>query len=154
MSKLLPVTDFGEFEHLLPHPLEERLTAKVVTAHSALQVCSAVSVLRREDALDDQVIRVIERAQSNFSEAIAAIRGLGEDALVSEIGDWLLGIGTRIKAEWNGELEAGAFAASVVEGALGSESCETGALEGALILSLQWDADPGSAVANFESPEE
>ena len=154
MSKLLPVTDFGAFEHLLPHPLEERLTAKVVTAHSALQVCSAVSVLRREDGLDDQVIRVIERAQSDFSETITAIRGLGEDALVSEIGDWLLGIGTRVEAEWNGELEAGAFAASVVEGALGSESSETGTLEGALFLSLQWDADPASAVANFESPEE
>ena len=31
---------------------------------------------------------------------------------------------------------------------------ETGTLEGALFLSLQWDADPASAVANFESPEE
>ena len=154
ISQLWPVTDFSEFEHLLPHPLEERLTTEVVAAHSALQVRSALSVLRRGDGLDDQVSRVLERAQSDFSEAIAAIRSLGHDTVVSEVVDWLLEIDARIEREWNGEIKPGKFADAVVEGALGDGSFEFGTLDAALLVSLEWDADPARAVALIEELRE
>ena len=154
ISELWPVTDFSEFEHLLPHPLEERLTTEVVAAHSALQVRSALSALGREDGLDDQVIRVLDHAQSDFKEAIAAIQSLGQDTVVSEIVDWLLEIDTRIGREWNGEIRAGTFAEGIAEGALGDGSVEFGTLDAALLVSLQWDADPASAVALIEQASE
>ena len=55
ISQLQPVTDFGEFEQVLPLPVEERLAGEVVAALSALQECSALSVLGYEGDLDDQV---------------------------------------------------------------------------------------------------
>ena len=154
ISQLWPVTDFSDFEQSLPGPLEERLTTEVVAAHSALQVRSALSVLGREDSLDDQVVRVLEHAQSDFNEAIAAIQSLGQDTVVSEIVDWLLGIDTRTKGEWDGEVRAGSFAEGVIEGALGDRSFEFGTLDAALLVSLEWDADPASAVALIEQLRE
>ena len=154
ISKLWPLTDFSEFDQVLPQPLEERLTAQVVGSHAALQVCSALSVLGQEGSLDDHVLRVFERAQSDFNEAIATIHGLGQDTVVSEIVDWLLGIGTRIEREWNGEIRAGTFAEGLIEGALGDGSFDFGTLDAALLVSLEWDADPVSAVALIEESRE
>ena len=150
ISQLWPVTDFSEFEHSLPHPLEERLTTEVVAAHSALQVRSALSVLGREDGLDEQAARVLEQAQGDFTGAIAAIQSLGQDAVVSEIVDWLLKIDPRIEGEWDGEVRAGTFAEGMIEGVLGDGSFEFGTLDAALLVSLEWDADPASAVALIE----
>ena len=152
--KLWPVTDFGEFEHLLPHPLEERLTTEVVAAHSALQVRSALSALGREDGFGDQIVRVLEHAQSDFNEAIATIQSLGQDTVVSAIVEWLLEIDTRIEGEWNGEARAGSFAEGIIEGALGAGSVSFGTLDAALLVSLEWDADPASAVALLEQASE
>ena len=150
ISRLWPVTDFSEFEHSLPHPLEEQLTTEVVAAHSALQVRSALSALGREDGLDEQVVRVLEQAQRDFAGTIAAIQSLGQDAVVYEIVDWLLGIDTRIEGEWDGEIRAGTFAEGMIEGMLGDGSFEFGTLDAALLVSLEWDADPASAVALIE----
>ena len=150
ISRLWPVTDFSEFEHSLPHPLEERLTTEVVAAHSALQVRSALSVFGREDSFDEQVARVLEQAQSDFTEAVSAIRGLGHDAAISEIVDWLVEVDARIEGEWEGEVGAGTFAEGIIEGVLGDGSFEFGTLDAALLVSLEWDADPANAVALIE----
>lgn len=148
--QLWPVTDFSEFEHSLPDPLEERLTTEVVAAHSALQVRSALSVFPGENGQDAQVVRVLERARSDFSDAVAAIQGLGQDTVVSEIVNWLLEIDTQIEGEWDGRIRAGTFAEGIIEGALGDRSFEFGTLDAALLISLEWDADPANAVALLE----
>ena len=51
ITKLWPAIGLGEFEHLLPPPLDQRLTTPVINAHSALQVCSGISTLGGEDGL-------------------------------------------------------------------------------------------------------
>ena len=50
-SKVWAVGNLGEFEHLLPEQLDQRLTSPFVAARSALEVYSALSVLRREGGL-------------------------------------------------------------------------------------------------------
>ena len=153
-SKLRPVSNLGEFENLLPQPLEQRLTTSVIAAHSALQVLSGLSILHREDRLHDQVTKVLERTLDDYHQAITATRDLGGDLLVDGIADLLEQTGKRIQGEWNGETEAGAFAANMAEGALvGDGSPEAEGLQGALYLSLQWDSNPASAVAWLKSPE-
>ena len=154
VSNLWPVSDLGEFEHLLPQPLEQRLTTPVIAAHSALQVISGLSILRRDGGVHDQVSEFLERTVNDYKDGIATIRGFGKDVCVTALVDFLEEIVERIKGEWNGEAEVGAFAASVVEGALGDGSQGAESLQGALVLSLQWDSDPTSAVTWFESLEE
>ena len=97
---------------------------------------------------------MLKDAQSDFKEAIAAIQSLGRDTVVSEIVDWLLEIDTRIGREWNGEIRAGTFAEGIIEGPLGDGSFEFGTLDAALLVSLEWDADPASAVALIEQASE
>ena len=55
ITKLWPVNGLDEFEHLLPPPLEQRLTKLVLKAHPALQVSSGISTLGREGVLPAQV---------------------------------------------------------------------------------------------------
>lgn len=154
IRKLGPVSDFGEFESLLPQPLQLGLTTPVIAAHSALEVRSGLSTLRRENGLHDQVAQSLERTVSNYNDAVAAIRDFGGDVCVTELVNWLEEIEQQIEGEWTGEIEAGTFAASVVEGTLGDGSPEMERFEGALLLSLQWDSDPASSVAWLESLEE
>ena len=154
IRKLWPVSDFGEFEGLLPQPLQLGLTTPVIAAHSALEVRSGLSALRHESGLHDQVAQLLERTVNDYNDAIAAIRDFGRDVYVTALLDWLEEIEQQIEGEWSGEIEAGTFAASVVEGTLGDGSPEMERFEGALLLSLQWDSDPASAVAWLESLEE
>ena len=112
------------------------------------------SILRRDGGVHDQVSEFLERTVNDYKDGIATIRGFGKDVCVTALVDFLEEIVERIKGEWNGEAEVGAFAASVVEGALGDGSQGAESLQGALVLSLQWDSDPTSAVTWFESLEE
>ena len=132
------ISDLGEFEHLLPQPLEQRLTTLVIAAHSALQVMSGLSILRRDGGVHEQVSEFLERTANDCRHEIATIRGFGKDVCVTALVDFLEEIGERIKREWRGEIEAGAFAAGVAEGALGDGSQEFESFEVALLLSLQW----------------
>ena len=153
--KLWPAIGLGEFEHLLPPPLDQRLTTPVINAHSALQVCSGISTLGGEDGLPDQVGHFLERTLNDYNDATAEIRSLEDsNVLIAGIVAWLIEIGQRVAGEFSGEIEAGTFAASMTEGNLGDGSADADALQGVLTLSLQWDSDPDSAVALFESPEE
>ena len=154
ITKLWPAIGLGEFEHLLPPPLDQRLTTPVIDAHSALQVCSGISTLSREGGLPDQVGNFLERTLNDYNDATAEIRSLEDsNVLIAGIVDWLIEIGERVAGEFSGEIEAGTFAASMTEGNLGDGSADADALQGVLTLSLQWDSDPASAVALFESLE-
>ena len=153
-AKPRPVRDLGEFEHSFPQPLEQRLTTAVIAAHSALEVLSGLSTLHRDGRVHDQVHDFLQRTVSDYNDAIGAIGACGEDICITALVDLLEGTAEQIKREWSGEIAAGAFAASVVEGTLGVGSQEIESLEGALVLSLQWDADPPSAVTWFKSLEE
>ena len=153
-SKLRPVSDLGEFEHLLPQPLEQRLTTPVIAAHSALQLISGLSNLRREGGVHEQVREFLERTINDCRHAITTIRDFGEDVCITALVDWLDEISHRIEGEWTSEADFGAYAASVIEGTLGDGSEEAERLQKALALSLQWDSNPASAVTWFESPDE
>ena len=154
ITKLWPAIGLGEFEHLLPPPLDQRLTTRVINAHSALQVCSGISTLGREDRLPEQVGHFLERTVNDYKGATAEIRSLdGSNVLIAGIVDWLIEIGQGVAGELNGEIEAGTFAASMTEDNLGDGSADADVLQGVLALSLQWDSDPASAVAWFESLE-
>ena len=137
---------------MLPSPLKQRLTTQVIAARSALEVLSGLSILHHEDGLHDQVAQVLERTRNNYRHAIQAIQALGEgaeDALVEGLVEWLQETGEKVEGEWNGETEAGTFAASIAEGTLGEGSPEAENLQVALFLtlslSLQWDSNPASA---------
>ena len=149
-----PASDLGGFESQLPQPLEQRLTTQAIDAHNALGVCSGLSILNRDGGLHDQVAGLLERTEGDCNKAAAAIRAFEEDIVVAELVDWLEEIGERIKGEWDGRLDAGTYAASVVEGVLGDGSPEYETFIGALCLSLQWDSDPASAVAWLRSQAE
>ena len=97
---------------------------------------------------------LLERTEGDCNKAAAAIRAFEEDIVVAELVDWLEEIGERIKGEWDGRLDAGTYAASVVEGVLGDGSPEYETFIWALCLSLQWDSDPASAVAWLRSQAE
>lgn len=150
-SKLFVVTDFGEFEQVLPCPLEERLSAQVLVAHSALDLCSALSVVGHEGELDERLATLLERSIRNVEAASEAIVELGDDAVIRALIEWLAELAQRIEDEWNGETQADQYAASFAEGVLGGGSREAELLGLALILSVQWDADPASALAMLES---
>ena len=145
--QLWPVQDLGQFEDLLPPQLEQRLTKQMIAAHSALQVCSGISVMSGEGEINDQVRLFIERVQGEFSDAIAAIRAMEQDEVTDMLLDWLKESGQQVADEFNGSLEAGMFAASISEKAFEEGSTETGNLAVALMLSLQWDSAPESAHA-------
>ena len=154
IMELWPVQDLGQFEDLLTPQLDQRLTKSVIAAHSALQVCSGISVMSRERDLDDQVSKLIEKAQDEFGDAIAAIRAMEQDVVITTLLDYLKEAGQQVVDEFEGEIEAGTFAASISEGVFGEGSSETGSLAVALMLSLQWDSDPVSAGALLASLEE
>ena len=143
--------DFGEFEHLLPEQLDQRLTSPFIAARSALEVYSALSALRREGELHHDVRQVLERTLLDYDHATTAIRAVSEDVVVAALTEWLGEIHGQVEKEWNGEIAAGAFATSLVEGVLQPESPEAITQGGALLLSLQWDSDPARAIAWLES---
>ena len=89
VSNLWPVSDLGEFEHLLPQLLEQRLTTPVIAAHSALQVISGLSILRRDGGVHDQVSEFLERTVNDYKDGIATIRGFGKDVCVTALVDFL-----------------------------------------------------------------
>ena len=151
ISRVCPVNDFGEFEHVLPEQLEQRLTNPFIAARSALEVYSALSVLRREGGLHSSVSQLLERKLLEYDQAATAIRALGEDVLVAVLTELLGEIHGQVEKEWNGEIAAGAFATSMVEGVLQPESLEAQRQVGALLMSLQWDSDPAKAIAWLES---
>ena len=150
-SKVWPASDFGEFERLLPEQLDQRLTNPLIEACSALEVYSALSVLPREGRLHDKVRRVHERKLGDCNSAIAEIGTLGEDAVIVALIDYLREVRESVEREWSGEITAGTFASAMSEGVLGAGSAEAEQRVGALVLSLQWDADPSRAIAWLES---
>ncbi len=153
-SKVWAVGNLGEFEHLLPEQLDQRLTSPFIAARSALEVYSALSVLRRDGGLHHSVRQLLERTLLDYDQAVTAIRAVGEDVVVGALTEWLGEIHGRVEKEWNGEIAAGAFATSMVEGVLQPGSPEAIRQGVALLLSLQWDSDPARAIAWLESLEE
>ena len=144
----------GIFDHLLPEQLNQRLTNPFIAACSALEVYSALSVLRREGGLHSSVSQLLERTLLEYDQATSAIRAVGEDVVVAALTEWLGEIHGQVEKEWNGEIAAGAFATSMVEGVLHPGSPEAVRQGVALLLSLQWDSDPARAIAWLESLEE
>ena len=151
ITKLWPVNGLDEFEHLLPPPLEQRLTKLVLKAHSALQVCSGISTLGREGVLPSQVEQFLERNLSDYRDATEAILLLESDVVITAILEGLEEIRESVAGELRGDIEAGTFAANFAEGILGEGSREAQMLDAVLVLSLQWDSDPTSAVAWLDS---
>ena len=151
--KLWPVNGLDEFEHLLPPPLEQRLTNLVLKTHSALQVCSGISTLVHEDVLPSQVEQFLERNLSDYRDATEAILLLESDVVITAILERLEEIRESVAGELRGDIEAGTFAANFAEGILGEGSREAQMLNAVLVLSLQWDSDPTSAVAWLDSLE-
>ena len=149
--KIWPAMDLGGFGSQLPPPLDQRLTAQVIAAHKSLGLCSGLSILNREGDLPDQVAELLNRTLGEFEEAIEAIRALPQDDVVAALVDWLAEIGERVKGEWDGPLDAGTYASSMAEGVLGDGSPEFEKLDIAISLALQWDSEPASAVALFNS---
>ena len=150
-SKVWAVGNLGEFEHLLPEQLDQRLTSPFIAARSALEVYSALSVLRRDGGLHHSVRQLLERTLCDYDQAVTAIRAVGEDVVVAALTEWLGEIHGQVEKEWNGEIAAGAFATRMVEGVLQPESPEAIRQGVALLLSLQWDLDPARAIAWLES---
>ena len=147
------VSDLGEFEHLLPQQLEQRLTNPFVAAFSALQVYSALSLLRREEGLHPKIREVLERTLFEYDNATTGIRAFGGDAVVAELTEWLREIEVQVEKEWSGEISAGTFASSIQEGVAQPLSPESKKQAAALLLSLQWDSDPAPVIAWLESSE-
>ena len=152
--KVRVLGNLDEFEHLLPEQMDQRLTSPFVAACSALEVYSALSVLRREGGLHSSVSQLLERTLLEYDQATTTIRAVGEDVVVAALTEWLGEIYGQVEKEWNGECAAGAFATSMVEGVLQPESPEAIRQGVALLLSLQWDSDPAQAIAWLESFEE
>ena len=146
--------DFGEFEHLLPEQLDQRLTSPFIAARSALEVYSALSVLRRNGGLHYKVRQLLERTLLDYDQATTAIQDVGEDIVVAALTEWLRESHGQVEKEWNDESAPGTFAESVVEGVLQPESPEAQRQVSALLLSLQWDSNPARAIAWLESLEE
>ena len=121
-SKVWAVGNLGEFEHLLPEQLDQRLTSPFIAARSALEVYSALSVLRRDGGLHHSVRQLLERTLFDYDQAVTAIRAVGEDVVVGALTEWLGEIHGQVEKEWNGEIAAGAFATSMVEGVLHLET--------------------------------
>ena len=109
-STVRPLCNLGEFEDLLPEQLEQRLTSPYIAACSALEVYSALSILRREGALHSSLSQVLERTLLEYDQATAAIRVVGEDIVVAALAEWLEEIHCQVEKEWNGEMIAGTFA--------------------------------------------
>ena len=149
-SEIRAASDLGGFEDQLPQPLDQRLTNQVIAAHNALEMFSGLSTLSQNGDHDD-VARFLKQIVNDYNDAIAAISALGGDVWVTAVVALLGEIGEGIKGEWNGEIEPGAYAASIVEGTFGDGSQESETLKNALILSLEWDSDPASGIAWFES---
>ena len=98
--------------------------------------------------------QLLEHTILDYAQAITTIRGVGEDVVIAALTEWLEKVHEQVEKEWNGEVAAGTFAASIVEGVLQPESPEANIQVGALLLSLQWDSDPARAIAWLESLEE
>ena len=91
----------------LPQALELRLAAQVIAAHTALEICSSLSVLNRDCDLHDQVAGLLERTTGDRYEAFKAIRALPEDDVVARLVVWIEEIDQRVKGEWDDDLVAG-----------------------------------------------
>lgn len=150
VQQLWPATEPGEFEHLLPAPVEERMTEQVARCHSALQVLSGLSVLAVDGEVDTRLSPVVERARQDFTAASGSILELGGDEVIMTISEWLLEIADQVDAEWEARAEPGDYAANIWSGAFGDRTEESGALDVIVALSLEWDADPTGALDTLE----
>ena len=112
-----------------------------------------VSTLGREGVLPAQVEQFLERNLHDYKDAIAAILALESDVVITAILEQLGEIRESVADELRGDIEAGTFAANFAEGILGEGSREVQMLDAVLVLSLQWDSDPTSAVAWLDSLE-
>ncbi len=153
VSSLWPCVDLGEFAEMLPPPVELRLTTSAISAHKALQVWSALASLS-EGELTHQVATFLEQTVSQYEESVSSVRSLGSDDLITGLVEWLEEVRGAIQAEWQDDHQAGGFAARVVEGTVGGGSAEGDQLEGMLLLSLQWDLDPDTALMLLQASDE
>ncbi len=151
VSKLWPADDLGDFEHLLPPPLEQRLTTYFSAAHSSLVVISSLSILRMPGDLHEEVNQVLERSIIEYQEAISLIRDIGSDACVTSLIELLEEVKSQIDDEWSGRVKSAKYVEGIVKGTQGIETPEVATFTGALLLSLQWDSDPEIALAWYVS---
>ena len=151
VQQLWPVTEPGEFQRLLPNPIEERLTEQVGRCCSALQDLSGLSVLAVNGEIDTRLSPVVEHARQDFDAASGTILALGVDAVIVTISEWLLEVAEQVNAEWEGRAEPGEYAANVWSGAFGTPSADSGALDVIVALSLEWDVDPAGALETLDA---
>ena len=147
---LWPAYDLGEFKDHFPHQLEQRLTDPVLAAHAAVQVLSGLASMGREGQSAGDLEEFAQRTRDDFRQAVASILDLEQDAVTEALIEWLEEISEQIEDEFEGNVEAGTFATNVLEGTFGECSHEWDRLAAAVLLSLQWDFDPASAVALLE----
>ena len=143
---IAPISDLDAFEGLLPEPLEQRLTKPVTDAHNALRICSGLSMLRREGTYDDRIALLLTKLQCEFDGAIAAISEMEQDVVITTLLDWLKDIGQRVAGEVAGKIESGSFARELMMVHVGHAPHSAMSLLYALMLSLQWDANPADAI--------
>lgn len=151
---LWPAYDLGEFKDLLSHQLEQRLTKPVIAAHLAMQVLSGLSILSGEGRSVGDLEEFVQRTRNDFKQAVASILDMEQDAVTEALIEWLEEVDEQIAGEFGGNVEAGTFAVNMTEGSFGEWSSESIRLGAAVILSLQWDFDPPSAVALLKELEE
>ena len=154
IDQAYPVTNWDQWDRMLPDPLEERMTATVNAALSALEVCSGLSVLRDESELEEQVRHVLEEAVTDFNKSVKAASAMGEDSLISRIVVWLQEMGQKVEAEWNNENAPGTFAIDLEKTSLGVKATNASEYISVIFLALHWDADPKRAAEIFESLDE
>ena len=151
---LWPAYDLGEFKDLLSHQLEQRLTKPVIAAHLAMQVLSGLSILSGKGRSVGDLEEFVQRTRNDFKQAVASILDMEQDAVTEALIEWLEEVDEQIAGEFGGNVEAGTFAVNMTEGSFGEWSSESMRLGAAVILSLQWDFDPPSAVALLKELEE
>lgn len=143
---VFPVSDLDEFEGLLPEPLEQRLTKPITDGHNALRIRSGLSMLRREGTYDDRIALLLTKFKCEFDAAIAAISEMEQDVVVTTLLDWLKDIEQRVAGEVEGKIDSGSFARELMTVHAGNTPNSAMSLLHALMLSLQWDANPADAI--------
>lgn len=143
-----PITDPGDLPASLPVHLTERLVTRVEAAHSALVILSALIGFSEDGAIDSRLVKVAKQAEERYNTTVAEISSLGEDEVILEVLEWLLEVAERVSQEQEGQVEPGSVAADFYRSAFGNSSEVNAELEGALLLSLQWDCDQLAAEAD------
>lgn len=148
IESLLPCTELGEWERLLPGPAPSEFTDVFDEAHNALLTLSGICALPEDQQTHPTVQDAMKEASSFYNTAHGRLLNLATDELADQLLAIIEATAIRVQAELERETTGPGYAGRIAAGYLqAAQTDEFNTLANARLLALEWDINAAAAAS-------